>query len=69
MQARIEQLSASIRSPNGSTEYDGPYTRNQARQLQRISQIQQQLDEQKRKLDQIQEAARHAGMHSAVYDP
>jgi hypothetical protein len=68
MQARIDQLNASIHSPNGSTQY-GPYTRNQARQLQRISQIRQQLDEQKRKLDQIQEAARHAGMHSAVYDP
>jgi hypothetical protein len=69
MQARIDQLNASIHSPNGGTEYDGPYTRNQARQLQHISQIQQQLDEQKRKLGQIQEAARHAGMHSAVYDP
>jgi hypothetical protein len=31
--------------------------------------MQQQLDEQKRKLDQMQEAARHAGMHTAVYDP
>jgi hypothetical protein len=69
MQAQIDRLNASIHSPNGSTQYDGPYTRNQARQLQRISQIQQQLDEQKRKLDQVQEAARHAGMHSAVYDP
>jgi hypothetical protein len=69
MQARIDQLKASIHSSNGSTQYDGPYTRNQARQLQRVALIQQQLDEQKRKLDQIQEAARHAGMHSAVYDP
>lgn len=69
MQARIDQLNASIHSPNGSTQYEGPYTRNQARQLQRVALIQQQLDEQKRKFDQIQEAARHAGMHSAVYDP
>jgi hypothetical protein len=69
MQARIDQLNTSIHSPNGSTQYDGPYTRNQARQLQRVALIQQQLDEQKRKLDQIQEAARHAGMRTAVYDP
>jgi len=39
------------------------------RQLQRVAQIQLRLDEQKMKLDQMQEAARHAGMHSAVYDP
>jgi hypothetical protein len=46
-----------------------PYNRYQAQQLQRVAQIQQQLDEQKRKLDRMQEAARHAGMHTAVYDP
>jgi hypothetical protein len=34
-----------------------------------MAQIQQQLDEQKRKLVEMQEAARHAGMHTAVYDP
>jgi len=38
-------------------------------QLQRMAQIQQQLEEQKRKLVEMQEAARHAGMHTAVYDP
>jgi hypothetical protein len=34
-----------------------------------VAQIHLQLDEQKMKLDQMQEAARHAGMRSAVYDP
>ena len=69
LQARIDQLNESIRSAGGSVEYEGPYNRHQARQLQRVAQIQLQLDEQKMKLDQMQEAARHAGMHSAVYDP
>jgi len=69
LQARIDQLNASIRSAGGSVQYEGPYNRYQARQLQRVAQIQMQLDEQKMKLDQMQEAARHAGMHSAVYDP
>jgi predicted RNase H-like nuclease (RuvC/YqgF family) len=69
LQARIDQLNASIRSAGGSVQYEGPYNRYQARQLQRVAQIQLQLDEQKMKLDQMQEAARHAGMHSAVYDP
>ena len=69
LQARIDQLNASIHSAGGSVQYEGPYNRYQARQLQRVAQIQLQLDEQKMKLDQMQEAARHAGMHSAVYDP
>jgi len=69
LQARIDQLNASIRFAGGSVQYEGPYSRYQARQLQRVAQIQLQLDEQKLKLDQMQEAARHAGMHTAVYDP
>jgi hypothetical protein len=69
LQARIDQLNASIHSAGGSVQYEGPYNRYQARQLQRVEQIQLQFDEQKMKLDQMQEAARHAGMHSAVYDP
>jgi predicted RNase H-like nuclease (RuvC/YqgF family) len=69
LQARIDQLNASIHSAGGSVQYEGPYNRYQARQLQRVAQVQLQLDEQKMKLDQMQEAARHAGMHSAVYDP
>jgi predicted RNase H-like nuclease (RuvC/YqgF family) len=69
LQARIDQLNASIRSAEGSVQYEGPYNRHQARQLERVAQVQQQLDAQKRKLDEMQEAARHAGMHTAVYDP
>jgi len=69
MQARIDQLNASIHSPNGNAQYQGPYTRNQTLQLERAAQIQQQLDELKRKLDQMQDAARRAGMHTTVYDP
>ena len=69
LQARIDQLNASIRSAGGSVQYEGPSNRYQARQLRRVAQIQLQLDEQKMKLDQMQEAARHAGMHTVVYDP
>jgi hypothetical protein len=69
LQARIDQLNASIHAANGSTQYEGPANGYQARQVQQVVQIQQQLDAQKRRLDQMQEAARHAGMHAAVYDP
>jgi uncharacterized membrane protein len=69
LQARLDQLNASIRSAYGTVQYETAYNSYQARQLQRLAQIRQQLDEQKRKLDQMQDAARNAGMHTAVYDP
>ena len=69
LQARLDQLSASIQAANGTTQYEGPNGRGQARQLQRIAQIQQQIDQQKITLLEMQEAARRAGMHTVVYDP
>jgi len=69
LQAQIDRIHASIQSANGSVQYEEPVNWYQARQLQRVAQIQQQLDEQKRKLEQMQEAARHSGMRSAVYEP
>ena len=67
MQARIDQMSASMRS--GGTSAQGPHNRYQSRQAERVAEMQMRLDEQKRKLDQMQDAARHAGMHTQVYDP
>ena len=67
MQARIDQMNASMRSSGTSAQ--GPYNRYQSRQAEHIAEMQMRLDEQKRKLDQMQDAARHAGMHTQVYDP
>jgi hypothetical protein len=69
LQARIDQINASIKAANGTTQYEGPNGRGQARQLERIAEIQLQLDEEKRTLLEMQEAARQAGMHTPVYDP
>jgi hypothetical protein len=69
LQARIDQLQASIRLANGNVQAEQPFNRYQARQLQQVAQMQQQLSEQKIRLDQMQDAARHAGMHTVVYDP
>jgi hypothetical protein len=69
LQARIDQMNAAIHSSGGATLSEGPYNRYQARQMQRIAQMQETLDLQKRKLAMMQEAARHAGMHTNVYDP
>jgi hypothetical protein len=69
LQARVDQLNASIQAANGSVQYEGPNGRYQARQMQRVADIQLQLDEQKKALAEMQESARHAGMHTTVYDP
>jgi len=69
LQAKVDELNAEIQSSFGSVQYEAPYSRPHARQLRRISQMQQQLDGQKLKLADMQEAARRAGMHTATYDP
>ena len=69
LQSRIDQLNAAIHGSSGGVQYEGPYNRYQARQRQRLEQMQEALDQQRRKLDLMQEAARHAGMHTTVYDP
>jgi hypothetical protein len=69
LQARIDQLHASIQAANGSAQFEGPVNRYQALQLQQVAQFQQQLNEHRRRLEQMQEAARHAGMRTPVYDP
>jgi hypothetical protein len=69
LQARIDQITAMARSQGGTAQYEGPYNRYQARQMERIAEMQQRLYEQKQQLDQMQDAARRAGMHTSVYDP
>lgn len=64
LQARIDQLNASLHS-GAQLEYN----RNQAFQADRVAQLQMHLDEQKRRLYEMQEAARRAGMHTQVVDP
>jgi hypothetical protein len=69
LQARIDQLNAAIHATGGTVQYDQPYSRGEAMALQRVAQLQYQLEEQKRKLDTMQDAARHSGMHTSIYDP
>jgi hypothetical protein len=69
LQARIDQINRSMHSSYETAQFEGPSNRYQARQLERVAQILQQLDQQKEKLDRMQEAARRAGMHTPVYDP
>lgn len=69
LQDRIDQLNAKIRAEYGTVQYEAPYTRPQARERERLAELQQQFDEQTFRLAEMQESARRAGMHTIVYDP
>jgi len=69
LQARIDQINAAIRSAGGTVQYEQPFSRGAARQLRRVAELEQQLNGEQRKLEAMQEEARHAGMHTPVYDP
>jgi hypothetical protein len=68
LQARIDRVNASLH-PAGGAQFEGPYTRAQAIQMQRLAEMQEMLGQETRRLDSMQEAARRAGMHTTVYDP
>jgi hypothetical protein len=72
-QARVDELRAQIRFVDPNVAYDYysalAYNQSQARLMSRLHQMEQQLDQQKRKLEEMQEAARRLGMHTPVYDP
>jgi hypothetical protein len=68
LQGKIDELNASIH-PAGSAQFNGPYNKYQTTQMQRLADVQLQMDEQKKKLVEMQEEARKAGMHTTVYDP
>lgn len=69
LQARIDRLNAAIRATGGTVQYDQPHSRYEAMAQERVAEMQRQLDEQRFRLEQMQEAARRAGMHTSVYDP
>lgn len=73
LQARINSLKASIQfvDPNAAYDYSSglAYNRRQARLVERLKLLELQFGQQKQKLEDMQEAARKAGMHTAVYDP
>jgi hypothetical protein len=78
LRVRVDRLKAAIRfaDPNYSVNGSSPdyyasqsYNRPQTQRLDRLAKLQLQLGMQKQKLEELQESARHAGMHATVYDP
>jgi hypothetical protein len=70
LQAQIDKVSDSIHFVIAGAYYNGvQYNQHQEKKQENVTQMQQQLEEQKKNLAAMQEAAREAGMGSAVYDP
>jgi len=70
LEKRRARFQASLSSVDASAISRGEIlTRSQALEHDRIAQVQEQLDEQRAKLLEMQEEARRAGMHTQVYDP
>jgi ABC-type antimicrobial peptide transport system permease subunit len=70
LQAQIDKVSDSIHFVTASAYYNGvQYNQRQVKKQENVAQMQQQLEGQKKNLAAMQEAARSAGMGSAVYDP
>jgi hypothetical protein len=70
LEAQIGKLNKSIYFVNANEYYNGvQHNQYQAKKQQRVAQMQLQLEEERKHLAEMQEAARQAGMGSSIYDP
>lgn len=70
MQDQLDKLNASVHFVEANRYTNGvQYNQVQLEKQKQAQQMQKQLDEQKKKLEDMQEAARTAGYGSTVYDP
>jgi hypothetical protein len=70
LERRLATLKASIPYVDASSDARGEVlNRRQAWEQQRKAELQERLDDQRAKLEEMQETARRAGMHTAVTDP
>jgi hypothetical protein len=70
MKAQMDKLNDSVRFVEANAYYNGvQYNEHQAKKQQQVEQMRTQIAEQQKQLEAMQEAAKKAGMGSAVYDP
>jgi hypothetical protein len=70
MQSQLDKLNDSIHFVEANRYSNGvQYNQYQAKKQEEAQRMQKQLDEQKKKLADMQESARREGFGSAVYDP
>jgi hypothetical protein len=70
LQSQIDKLNSSIHFVEANRYYNGvQYNQRQVQKQDEVQRMQKQLDEQKKKLEDMQESARKAGLGSSVYEP
>jgi hypothetical protein len=70
LQKQIDKLNSSIHFVEANLYVNGPqYNKRQAQKQQEVERAQAQLEEQKKRLEDMQESARKQGYGSSVYDP
>jgi len=70
LHSRMERLNSSIHFVEANRYYNGVrYNERQEQKQEQVQRMQDQLDQQKKRLDDMQEAARKDGFGNAVYDP
>lgn len=70
LQSRMDRLNSSIHFVEANRYYNGvQHNERQELKQEQVQRIQGQLDQQKKQLEDMQEAARKDGFGNAVYDP
>lgn len=69
LQNQIDRINASIRFTQTSCYSCAQHNEKQIEKLESVQRLQQQLDDQKHNLEDMQESARKAGLGSSVYEP
>jgi len=70
LQSQIDRLNSSIHFVEANRYSNGvQYNQRQVQKQDEVQRMQKQLDDQKKKLEDMQESARKAGLGSSVYDP
>ncbi|HEV3513651.1 MAG TPA: hypothetical protein VGS05_18220 [Candidatus Sulfotelmatobacter sp.] len=66
---QIDNIQNSVRFAGGNYERHVLYNDRQRQKEQQVENLKSQLDQQQKRLEDMQEQARHQGYSSAVYDP
>lgn len=70
LQSQIDQLNSSIHFASGNCVANCvQWNERQLKKQDEVQRMQQQLDQQKKQLENMQESARKAGLGSSVYEP
>jgi hypothetical protein len=70
LQSQIDKVNSSVHFVEANRYWNGvQYNERQIQKQEAVQRMQAQLDEQKKKLGDMQEAARKAGYGNAVYEP